>query len=136
MNPQFFVEFSAIIVLVAVVNYWLLFPTLVMAIIFYFLRHVYTNTARSIKRVEASTRSPIFSHANASFQGLSTIRAFGVEKILADEFDKHQDLNTSAWYLFLATTRAFAQWLEMVCVLYIAVVTLSFLLVEDCKFGL
>lgn len=55
MNPQFFVEFSAIIVLVAVVNYWLLFPTLVMAIIFYFLRHVYTNTARSIKRVEASS---------------------------------------------------------------------------------
>uniref|UniRef100_A0A1I8JUL1 Uncharacterized protein n=1 Tax=Anopheles funestus TaxID=62324 RepID=A0A1I8JUL1_ANOFN len=131
----FFVEFSAIIVLVAVVNYWLLFPTLVMAIIFYFLRHIYTNTARSIKRVEASTRSPIFSHANASFQGLSTIRAFGVEKILADEFDKHQDLNTSAWYLFLATTRAFAQWLELVCVLYIAVVTLSFLMVENSMSG-
>uniref|UniRef100_A0A182NN20 Uncharacterized protein n=1 Tax=Anopheles dirus TaxID=7168 RepID=A0A182NN20_9DIPT len=131
----FFVEFSAIIVLVAVVNYWLLFPTLVMAIIFYILRHVYTNTARSIKRVEAATRSPIFSHANASFQGLSTIRAFGVEKILADEFDKHQDLNTSAWYLFLATTRAFAQWLELVCVLYIAVVTLSFLMVENSMSG-
>ncbi|XP_049301233.1 uncharacterized protein LOC125774907 [Anopheles funestus] len=131
----FFVEFSAIIVLVAVVNYWLLFPTLVMAIIFYFLRHIYTNTARSIKRVEASTRSRIFSHANASFQGLSTIRAFGVEKILADEFDKHQDLNTSAWYLFLATTRAFAQWLELVCVLYIAVVTLSFLMVENSMSG-
>uniref|UniRef100_A0A182Q496 Uncharacterized protein n=1 Tax=Anopheles farauti TaxID=69004 RepID=A0A182Q496_9DIPT len=131
----FFVEFSAIIVLVAVVNYWLLFPTLVMAIIFYLLRHVYTNTARSIKRVEAATRSPIFSHANASFQGLSTIRAFGVEKIVADEFDKHQDLNTSAWYLFLATTRAFAQWLELVCVLYIAVVTLSFLMVENSMSG-
>uniref|UniRef100_A0AAG5CQF6 Uncharacterized protein n=1 Tax=Anopheles atroparvus TaxID=41427 RepID=A0AAG5CQF6_ANOAO len=131
----FFVEFSAIIVLVAVVNYWLLFPTLVMAIVFYFLRHVYTNTARSIKRVEASTRSPIFSHASASFQGLSTIRAFGVEKILADEFDKHQDLNTSAWFLFLATTRAFAQWLELVCVLYIAIVTLSFLMVESSMSG-
>ncbi|XP_050068097.1 ATP-binding cassette sub-family C member 4-like [Anopheles maculipalpis] len=131
----FFVEFSAIIVLVAVVNYWLLLPTLVMGIVFYFLRHIYTNTARSIKRVEASTRSPIFSHANASFQGLSTIRAFGVERILADEFDKHQDLNTSAWYLFLATTRAFAQWLELVCVLYIAVVTLSFLMVENSMSG-
>ncbi|XP_058060768.1 uncharacterized protein LOC131211356 [Anopheles bellator] len=117
----FFVEFSAIIVLVAVVNCWLLLPTAVMGIAFYCLRHVYTNTARSIKRVEASR--------------LTTIRAFGVEKILADEFDKHQDLNTSAWYLFLATTRAFAQWLEMVCVLYIAVVTLSFLLVEDSMSG-
>ncbi|XP_039444244.1 probable multidrug resistance-associated protein lethal(2)03659 [Culex pipiens pallens] len=131
----FFVEFTAIISLVAVVNYWLLLPTAVMGVLFYGLRHVYTNTARSIKRVEAQTRSPIFSHANASFQGLTTIRAFGAEKILAYEFDKHQDLNTSAWYLFLAATRAFALWLELVCVLYIATVTFSFLLMENTMSG-
>lgn len=131
----FFTEFTAIICLVAVVNYWLLLPTAIMGLLFYGLRHVYTNTARSIKRVEALTRSPIFSHANASFQGLTTIRAFGAEKMLAYEFDKHQDLNTSAWYLFLATTRAFALWLELVCVLYIAVVTFSFLLMENAMSG-
>ncbi|XP_062563901.1 probable multidrug resistance-associated protein lethal(2)03659 [Armigeres subalbatus] len=131
----FFVEFTAIICLVAIVNYWLLLPTAVMGVLFYGLRHIYTNTSRSIKRVESLTRSPIFSHANASFQGLTTIRAFGAEKILAYEFDKHQDLNTSAWYLFLATTRAFALWLELVCVLYIAVVTFSFLLMENTMSG-
>lgn len=131
----FFVEFTAIISLVAIVNYWLLLPTAIMGVLFYGLRHIYTNTARSIKRVEALTRSPIFSHANASFQGLTTIRAFGAEKILAYEFDKHQDLNTSAWYLFLATTRAFALWLELVCVLYIAVVTFSFLVMENTMSG-
>ncbi|XP_058839982.1 ATP-binding cassette sub-family C member 4-like [Topomyia yanbarensis] len=131
----FFVEFTAIISLVAVVNCWLLLPTAVMGIMFYGLRHIYTNTARSIKRVEALTRSPIFSHANASFQGLTTIRAFEAEKILAYEFDKHQDLNTSAWYLFLATTRAFALWLELVCVLYIAAVTFSFLMMENTMSG-
>ncbi|XP_053685764.1 probable multidrug resistance-associated protein lethal(2)03659 [Sabethes cyaneus] len=131
----FFVEFTAIITLVSIVNYWLLLPTAVMGIMFYGLRYVYTNTARSIKRVEALTRSPIFSHANASFQGLTTIRAFGAEKILANEFDQHQDLNTSAWYLFLATTRAFALWLELVCVLYIAVVTFSFLTMESTMSG-
>lgn len=53
---------------------------------------------------------------------------------MAYEFDKHQDLNTSAWYLFLATTRAFALWLEMVCVLYIAVVTFSFLLMGNSEY--
>ncbi|XP_058461266.1 probable multidrug resistance-associated protein lethal(2)03659 [Malaya genurostris] len=131
----FFVEFAAIISLVAVVNSWLLLPTAVMGVMFYGLRHIYTNSARSIKRVEALTRSPIFSHANASFQGLTTIRAFGAEKILAYEFDKHQDLNTSAWYLFLATTRAFALWLELVCVLYIATVTFSFLMMENTMSG-
>ncbi|XP_055617486.1 ATP-binding cassette sub-family C member 4-like [Toxorhynchites rutilus septentrionalis] len=131
----FFVEFTAIISLVAIVNYWLLLPTAVMGVLFFILRHIYTNTARSIKRVESLTRSPIFSHANASFQGLTTIRAFGAEKIVAYEFDKHQDLNTSAWYLFLSTTRAFALWLEMVCVLYIGAVTFSFLLMGSTMSG-
>lgn len=74
-----------------------------------------------------SARSPIFSHANATLQGLSTIRAFKAQQILSNEFDTHQDLNTSSWYLFLASTRAFALWLELVCVLYMATVILSFL---------
>lgn len=51
--------------------------------------------------------------------------------MLINEFDVHQDLNTSAWYLFLATARAFALWLELVCVLYITTVTLSFLLMGN-----
>lgn len=51
--PQFFLEFIAVVTLVAIVNYWLLFPTFVMSLLFYFLRHIYINTARSIKRLEA-----------------------------------------------------------------------------------
>lgn len=49
-------EFTAIISLVAIVNYWLLLPTAVMGVLFYGLRHIYTNTARSIKRVEALSK--------------------------------------------------------------------------------
>lgn len=51
--PQFFLEFIAVVTLVAIINYWLLFPTFVMSLLFYFLRHIYINTARSIKRLEA-----------------------------------------------------------------------------------
>ncbi|KAJ6637207.1 putative multidrug resistance-associated protein lethal [Pseudolycoriella hygida] len=131
----FFLELFAIIILVLLVNYWLLLPTFIMSILFYALRHVYVNTARCIKRVEALTRSPIFSHANATLQGLSTIRAFKAQQILSNEFDSHQDLNTSSWYLFLASTRAFALWLELVCVLYMATVILSFLLLGNDTLG-
>lgn len=75
-----------------------------------------------------SARSPIFSHMNATLQGLSTVRGFKAEAILEKEFHEHQDHNTSAWYLFMSATRGFAVWLDMICVVYIGFVTYSFLL--------
>ncbi|KAF6207171.1 hypothetical protein GE061_018410, partial [Apolygus lucorum] len=47
------------------------------------------------------------------------------------EFDNHQDLHSSAWYLFIASSRAFGFWLDIVCFIYIALVTLSFLIFAD-----
>ncbi|CAB3379679.1 Hypothetical predicted protein [Cloeon dipterum] len=90
-----------IIVVVAIVNVWLLLPTLVIGIIFYFLRVIYLSTSRSVKRLEGVTRSPVFSHLNASVQGLTTIRAFGAQQILESQFDSHQDLHSSACFLVM-----------------------------------
>lgn len=74
--------------------------------------------------------SPIYSHTNATLQGLSTIRAFNAHEILQNEFYNHVDNNTGAWYLKATTTRAFALWLDIVCLLYISVVTLSFVVFD------
>lgn len=73
-----------------------------------------------------SARSPIYSHLSASLNGLTTIRSFGAQPILTKEFDKIQDQHSSAFYLFISTSRAFGFWLDLFCVLYIAVVTISF----------
>lgn len=124
-----------IIVVVAIVNPWLMVPTVIMGGIFYWLRLIYLATGRSVKRLEGVTRSPVFSHINASIQGLTTIRAFKAEGILQREFDNHQDLHSSAWFMFLATSRAFGYWLDMVCIIYIAIVTLSFLVLGNENFG-
>ncbi|KAL4704833.1 hypothetical protein ACJJTC_001308 [Scirpophaga incertulas] len=124
-----------IVVVVAIVNYWLLVPTLAIGIIFYGLRIFYLSSSRSIKRLEGVTRSPVFSHLNATLQGITTIRAFGAQEALIREFDNHQDLHSSAWYLFIASSRAFGFWLDLVCVAYIGVVTLSFLVFGNEKYG-
>ncbi|XP_077294803.1 putative multidrug resistance-associated protein lethal(2)03659 [Arctopsyche grandis] len=124
-----------IITVVAIVNYWLLIPTLGVGFIFYLLRIYYLSTSRSVKRLEGVTRSPVFSHLNASLQGMTTIRAFGAQDVLSKEFDNHQDLHSSAWYLFIATSRAFGFWLDLVCVIYIGFVTLSFLVMGDENLG-
>jgi ATP-binding cassette, subfamily C (CFTR/MRP), member 4 len=122
---------AGIIVVVAIVNVWLLLPTAVIAILFYFLRVIYLATSRSVKRLEGVTRSPVFSHLNASIQGVTTIRAFGSQDMLSDQFDHHQDLHSSAWYLFISTSRSFGYWLDVICFIYIAIVTLSFLFMEE-----
>ncbi|EDS30176.1 multidrug resistance-associated protein 1 [Culex quinquefasciatus] len=131
----FFLEMISVVVLVSIVNYWFLVPTAVIAILMYFIRKVYLNTSRVVKRIESVNRSPIFTHANATLQGLSTIRAFQAQKVLSREFNEQMDVNTAAWYIFITTTRAFAFWLDVVCVIYIAVVTLSFLVMGQNSLG-
>lgn len=78
-----------------------------------------------------AARSPYFSHMNATLQGLSTIRVCQAEKKLESEFCSHLDHNSSAWLLFITTTRAFAFWLDFICVAYISVVTYSFLWLQS-----
>lgn len=78
-------------------------------------------------------RSPVFSHVNATLQGLSTIRAFNASKILAAEFHEHQNYNTSCWYLSNAASRCFTLWLDTSAVLFNICVTYSFLLLPYCK---
>lgn len=130
-------QYVAIIVITATVNPWLLIPAVIMTLLFYLMRVIYVNTGRSFKRIEALSRSPIFSHMNATLQGLSTVRAFNAETILEMEFHEFQDFNTSCWYLFICASRWFALWLDLVCLLFIAFVTYSFLILGNgkrCKF--
>ncbi|XP_026807199.1 probable multidrug resistance-associated protein lethal(2)03659 isoform X1 [Rhopalosiphum maidis] len=124
-----------IIIVVGLVNVYLMIPTFIVGIVFYKIRVFYLSTSRSVKRLEGVTRSPVFAHLNASLQGLTTIRAFEAEQILSKEFDNHQDLHSSAWYLFISSSRAFGFWLDMVCLIYISVVTFSFLVIGSNTFG-
>uniref|UniRef100_A0A336M188 CSON010264 protein n=1 Tax=Culicoides sonorensis TaxID=179676 RepID=A0A336M188_CULSO len=127
----FLFDMIAVVVVVSIVNYWLLIPTLVLSVIMYYIRKLYVSTSRSIKRVESLSRSPMFTHTNATLNGLSTIRAFDASNILQNEFAHIQDFNSSTYYLSLCCTRAFAFWLDIVCVLYIAIVTYSFLFLDS-----
>ncbi|CAG9825399.1 unnamed protein product [Phaedon cochleariae] len=125
----------AVNIVIATVNPWILIPTCWIAFIFYLFKIVYVNSSRNVKRMEATTRSPVFSHIHASLQGLTTIRAFEAQEILRKEFDRHQDLHSSAFYFFVCCTRTFGFWLDLLCVAYIAIVTLSFFFMGNETYG-
>ncbi|XP_014088878.3 probable multidrug resistance-associated protein lethal(2)03659 isoform X1 [Bactrocera oleae] len=124
---QNFLSLFGIVIVITIVNPMNLLVTAVLALIFYAMRSFYLNTSRDVKRLEAVTRSPIYSHLSASLNGLPTIRAFAAQQMLINEFDNYQDLHSSGYYMFLITNRAFGYWLDCFCALYIAVTTLSFL---------
>lgn len=54
----------------------------------------------------------MFSHTNATLNGLSTIRAFQASDIVQGEFARLQNFNSATYYLSLTTARAFAFWLD------------------------
>ncbi|XP_045472448.1 probable multidrug resistance-associated protein lethal(2)03659 [Harmonia axyridis] len=115
----------AVSIILASINTWMLIPTIVIMVLFYCYKQYYIKTSRSVKRIEGTARSPIFSHLAASLQGLTTIRAFECQNKLIEEFDSHQDMHTSAYYLFLSCNRAFGLILDMNCIIYVAIVTVS-----------
>ncbi|CAG0903212.1 unnamed protein product [Darwinula stevensoni] len=115
--------------LVSVTNYYVVIGTVIAMVVFICLRNFYLKTARDLKRLESTTRSPVFSHLSASLNGLATIRASRTESIFMQEFDNHQDRHTSAWFLFLSGTRWLGIWLDWLIVVYLAAVTYSFMAV-------
>nr|XP_050853341.1 probable multidrug resistance-associated protein lethal(2)03659 isoform X3 [Vespula vulgaris] len=131
---------TAVITIVGSVNPWLLIPVVFITIIIYFLRNFYMATSRSVKRLEgiiiyhlvfAKARSPVFDHVSATLQGLVTIRALNAEEILISEFDNHQDLHSSAWFIFISASRAFGIYIELVSLVYNAIIIAFFLFLKD-----
>jgi ATP-binding cassette subfamily C (CFTR/MRP) protein 4 len=79
-------------------------------------------------------KSPVLNHFVASVRGLTTIRALDAQKCLQQEFDHHQDVHASAFYLLKAMIYSFTFWVDMICLIYIVLIIFSFLLFETRKF--
>uniref|UniRef100_A0A8C5AQH9 Cystic fibrosis transmembrane conductance regulator n=1 Tax=Gadus morhua TaxID=8049 RepID=A0A8C5AQH9_GADMO len=116
-----------VIVVSAMVVPWILILVVPLLIIFLFLRRYFLQTSRDIKRLEGTTRSPVFSHLSSSLHGLWTIRAFRAEQRFQNVFDAHQDLHSVTWYLFLTSSRWFALRLDLLCAVFVIILIYAYL---------
>ncbi|VVC32175.1 Hypothetical protein CINCED_3A023482 [Cinara cedri] len=124
-----------ILIVVGIVTPYLIPITLLMMIFFFKMRTIYMTTTRNVKRLEEIAQSPMLTHVNSSIQGLTTIRAFKVQKILCQEFASHQDLHSSASYLFMTLSRALGFWIDFSCLIYISMVTFYFIVFVNDSYG-
>ncbi|RNA32981.1 multidrug resistance-associated 4-like [Brachionus plicatilis] len=107
-------------------NYWILFPTIALAVLFIFIRNYYLTSSMEIKRIEATVRSPIFVHMGNTLCGMSTIRAANMEEKLNEEFFNHVDLHTRATSASIYINR----WLDAVTLIFTYTTLISCLLIK------
>ncbi|XP_046682900.1 multidrug resistance-associated protein 1-like isoform X2 [Homalodisca vitripennis] len=62
-------------------------------ILYYYLQKIYVTTSRQIKRIESVARSPIYSHFSETLSGVSSIRAYKVEKRFINTLLEKVDTN-------------------------------------------
>ena len=117
----FFMVIGTICVAVAVIPYVLiLIPP--MAFIFYFLRRYFITASRKVKRLEATTRSPVYSMFSSTLEGLAIIRAFGMEKPFFKNFIRCQNENTRIFFAFLSSSRWLGLRLDLMAAAFLVII--------------
>ncbi|XP_014720342.2 ATP-binding cassette sub-family C member 4 [Equus asinus] len=128
---QSFLQVIGVMGVAVAVIPWISLPLILLIIIFFVLRRYFLETSRDVKRLESTTRSPVFSHLSSSLQGLWTIRAYKAEERFQELFDAHQDLHSEAWFLFLTTSRWFAVRLDAICAIFVTVIAFGSLILAE-----
>jgi ABC-type multidrug transport system fused ATPase/permease subunit len=98
----------------AVQSPWFLALALPLALVYWIIQHFYRKTSRELQRIEGSTRSPFISHLSDSLCSLVTLRAFGEEKRLTNQFCDRLDANTTALLLVQSGSRWLGVSLDLV----------------------
>ncbi|XP_017760874.1 PREDICTED: multidrug resistance-associated protein 4-like [Eufriesea mexicana] len=129
---QIFLVISGVLCMVVAVNNWMLIPLAVLFVFLLIVRSSYLRTVQSVKRIESIAKSPIFSHVNATLNGLTTIRSSGsnVLELLQKQFDDLQDVHTGAWYMTIAVPVTFGLYLDIVVIIFVACVCFSSILIN------
>jgi ABC-type transport system involved in cytochrome bd biosynthesis fused ATPase/permease subunit len=93
------------LILVASIIPSFIIPAAIITFIYFQYSLIYLRTGRSLRRLEATLRSPIFSGFAELLDGVISVRAFGVEHRFLEKLCDQVDQSHSAHYYYWMTNR-------------------------------
>ncbi|KAK2178694.1 hypothetical protein NP493_533g01002 [Ridgeia piscesae] len=85
-----------------------------LALLYYFIQRFYIPTSRQLKRIESTTRSPIYVHFSETVTGASTIRAYNVQRRFITTSMQQVDHNLVFYFSSIASNRWLGIRLELI----------------------
>lgn len=143
--------------MVSIVNPWLILPIIFPAVTVFYLTKMYMSTSRSLKRLEATSIMIIYLNFSLfiTFSLFVTIYSFfqifrfkscflacfiifdgKCEARSQKFFNELQDVNSSVSFILMSSTRWFAFWSDITCVLYVTCVTYTCVALRGSKIHL
>ncbi|ORY29629.1 putative ATP-binding cassette transporter protein YOR1 [Naematelia encephala] len=95
---------SAIVVVAAIVP-WFLVPAAIISYIYWHYSVLYLKVGRSLRRLEATLKSPIFSGFAEVLDGIVSVRAFSVEARFMTTLCEQMDKTNQAFYYYWMMNR-------------------------------
>ncbi|RMZ95784.1 canalicular multispecific organic anion transporter 1 [Brachionus plicatilis] len=89
------------------------------SIIYVFIQRFYVVSSSKLKRLDATTRSPIYSHFGETLNGLSTINAYNAQSRFINLLEKKINENNSYFYPSMVSTRWCAVQMEIIGIILI-----------------
>jgi ATP-binding cassette subfamily C (CFTR/MRP) protein 1 len=102
-----------------------------LAILFYFVQNYFRKTSRELKRLEAVSRSPMYTLFGELLVGLSTVRAFRREEIFMRKFNSICDKNNRFFFMFWMCSRWLALRLDLISSLVVLSVAVIAVLMKQ-----
>ena len=99
-------ETAGVLVLVSVITKgWMAIALVPVIGCYYVVLQYYRHCSRELKRIESTTKSPIFSHFAETLNGLECLRAFELEQTFLNKHVLSLDTNHRAFFLTNAANR-------------------------------
>lgn len=128
---QIVMQVIGTVVVVAFSQWTLFLPAVLLIFFILIIRSIYIKTALYIRRFEAVSRSPLYSHMTTTLSGLATIRAFSGQELFTRQYYRYQNDHTAAYFLCISSSRILGITMELVCILYIALVALFLMIFAE-----